>query len=116
LETISLDKGLSSRDYESDAELMRAEEAMKSCKTCLCVVIGYGLGGMQVAIEGVDSGSCAMAIMYDIEMGTKSLDCSVPLDKMADWTSWKNTDLPGVSERSLNTAKKSAPDGDAKND
>ncbi|MEO9294363.1 MAG: hypothetical protein ABI347_02045 [Nitrososphaera sp.] len=97
LETISLDEGSSGRNYETDVKLMHAEEAMKSCKPAY-IIIGYGLGGMQVAIEGVANGSCTMAITYDIEMGAKSLDCSVPPGKMAKWESWKNADVPSISE------------------
>jgi hypothetical protein len=96
-ETINLSDGLVARNVTSDPDVARLEQVLKSCEHSR-ILMGYGLGSMQIAIGGQEDKSCIMAVMYEIEMGATYLDCTVPLDRMEDWTSWKNTNLSSVSE------------------
>ena len=85
--TIDVDPGSSAFNNRS---IECVEEFLKNCEPYDFYLL-YGLGSMSVSIQGKESGLCSILIVYEIEMGEKKFSCLVPLDKVANWSSWKNS-------------------------
>jgi hypothetical protein len=66
------------------------EEILKKCEPSNFYLL-YGLGSMIVSIQGKGNGLCSILIVHEIEMGEKKFSCLIPLDKVANWSSWKNS-------------------------
>lgn len=49
----------------------------------------YYLGSIGISIAGEDQDRCIVEIEHAIEMGFNRFTCSVPLEEMAKWNSWK---------------------------
>ena len=61
-----------------------------------------------VAVVGLDwQEQCLLAVAYEIEMGRKKLDCSVPMQVIKNWSSWRNTSAYLLLKKSLPIANKS---------
>lgn len=87
-------------DTEAMLQAERIDRALEDCERHYFSV-GYGLGSMRVAIEGLEADNntlCSVFLMYEIEMGGGFSDCSIPLKVMPLWQSWKNGLTPEVSE------------------
>jgi len=79
--------------------MTRIDNAVRMCENRL-IEISYGLGSMRAAIEGWEGNSdlCSIAVMYEIEMAGKKLDCSVPSEVLPKWSGWMTNDVPMVDE------------------
>jgi hypothetical protein len=52
-----------------------------------------------VTVVGLDwQEQCLLAVAYEIEMDRKKLDCSVPMQVIKNWSSWRNTSAPIIEE------------------
>ena len=52
-----------------------------------------------VAVVGLDwQEQCLLAVAYEIEMDRKKLDCSVPMQVIKNWSSWRNMSAPIIEE------------------
>jgi hypothetical protein len=66
------------------------EELLKRCQPSDFNLL-YGLGSMIVSIQGKENGLCSIMLVHEIEIGENRFSCLVPLDKVANWSSWKNS-------------------------
>jgi hypothetical protein len=67
-------------------------ESLKKCEHSNLHLL-YGSGSLTISIQGKgENNSCLLKLVHEIEMGQKGYVCSIPLDKLATWTSWNNRD------------------------
>jgi hypothetical protein len=83
----SIDVDPGSRAYNS-MHIKCIEETIKICKPSALDLL-YGLGSMRLSIQGQEDNLCVIGIVHEIEMGEDRYLCSVPLDKLLNWASWK---------------------------
>ena len=85
--TIDVDPGSSAFDNNS---IKCIEELLKKCEPYEFYLL-YGLGSMILSIQGKENSLCSISLVHEIEMGEKRYNCLIPLDKVANWSSWKNS-------------------------
>lgn len=90
--TIELDPGSSNFDNRN---IKCVEELLKKCEPFELYFL-YGLGSMKVSIKGKENNLCSILILHEIEMGENRFNCLVPLDKVSNWSSWKNSNGLGA--------------------
>ena len=86
--TIDVDPGSSAFN---NTGIKCVEELLKRCQPSDFNLL-YGLGSMIVSIQGKENGLCSIMLVHEIEIGENRFSCLVPLDKVANWSSWKNSD------------------------
>jgi hypothetical protein len=85
--TIDVDPGSSAFNNTS---IKCIEEILKKCEPSDFYLL-YGLGSMILSIQGKENSLCSILIVHEIEMGEKKFSCLIPLDKVTNWSSWKNS-------------------------
>ena len=67
------------------------EQIFESCHPIERLGFGYDLGSMSVSILGLDGDNCIVNITQVIEMGVRHHFCSIPLQAMGAWDSWRTS-------------------------
>lgn len=64
------------------------DEFLRKCERSNLHLL-YGSGSLTISIQGKgENNLCFLKLVHEIEMGQKGYVCSIPLDKLATWTSW----------------------------
>lgn len=67
------------------------DESLKKCEHSNLHLL-YGSGSLTISIQGKgENNLCLLKLVHEIEMGQKGYVCSIPLDKLATWTSWNKS-------------------------
>lgn len=85
---IDVDSG--STSYDSN-NIGCMETVLSNCQSYSGVLL-YGLGSMRLTINGKQDDQCLFDLVHEIEMDERQFKCTIPVDKMSGWTSWKKGD------------------------
>jgi hypothetical protein len=88
---ISSDASKSSQAYNTSI-IKQIQKMINDC-TNSKIHLNYGEGSETFSLSKGNN-TCNVSITGEVEMGVFGFDCNVPLQDMAKWINWKDTDIP----------------------